>query len=260
MTPRSVWVVGSTAVRRVLAQRGGLGVSVGFYLIVVSVLAGLWRAAAAGRGGSLAGWSGLELTWYIAATEAATVSLNVRLIDDIGNDIGSGAVASELLRPASVLTVRVVSEVGRTLPRIAVLGVAGVALAWFAAGAPPSALGLLLAFPSLVLATTANVVAQHAFAGSAFWLRNAGATWFLYQKLVFLLGGMLIPLELLPHAMRSVALALPFEAMAYAPGRLASGHVEPALLLVQGAWLAVLWVLASAVFAAGERRLQLVGT
>jgi hypothetical protein len=47
--------------------------------------------------------------------------------------------------------------------------------------------------------------------------------------------------------------------MAYVPARLASGHVEPWLLLEQLAWLAVLAAAAVAMFDAGERRLQVVG-
>jgi hypothetical protein len=43
------------------------------------------------------------------------------------------------------------------------------------------------------------------------------------------------------------------------PGRLASGHAEPELLLVQLGWVAVLAAAAVAAFAAGERRLQAVG-
>jgi ABC-2 type transport system permease protein len=76
---------------------------------------------------------------------------------------------------------------------------------------------------------------------------------------VFILGGMLLPLEVLPEVLREVAMALPFMAMAYAPARLASGHVEPWLLLVQAGWLVVLAAGAGAVFAAGQRRLQVVG-
>jgi ABC-2 type transport system permease protein len=104
-----------------------------------------------------------------------------------------------------------------------------------------------------------NILAQHAFAAAAFWIRDAGSTWFLYQKLVFVLGGMLIPLEALPGWLQASAAALPFRAMSYAPARLAAGHVEPVLLLEQLGWLAVLLVAAVAVFGAGERRLQVVG-
>lgn len=259
MRARGSIVAAETAVRRVLAERGGLVVAVGFYLIVVAVLAGLWRVAAGANGGEVAGYSALALTWYIATSEAATVSLNIRMIDDIGTDIGSGAVAVELLRPASVLGVRVATELGQALPRLCAVAVAGGVLATVTAGGPPSWVALGLAVPSLVLAITANIVLQHAFAASAFWLRNAGSAWYLYQKLVFVLGGMLIPLEALPGWLESVTAVLPFRAMAYAPARLASGHVEPWLLLQQVGWLAAVAVLAAAVFRAGERRLQVVG-
>jgi ABC-2 type transport system permease protein len=243
----------------VVAERGGLGVSLAFYIVVVSVLSGLWRVAAHANGGTIAGYSAVALTWYIATTEASTVSLNIRMIDDVGRDIATGAVAVEMLRPASVLVVRVATEVGRALPRLVVLMAAGTLVASVSAGAPPRPATLLLAAPSLVLAITCNIVAQHAFAAAAFWLRDAGSTWFLYQKLVFITGGMLIPLELLPAWLQHVASVLPFRAMSYIPARLASGHAEPILLLEQVAWIVALGAIAAAVFAAGERRLQVVG-
>jgi ABC-2 type transport system permease protein len=259
VSARSLVVACATAARRAVASPGAMVVSIVFYAVVVAVLAGVWRVAADANGGAVAGYGAVALTWYIATTEAATVSLNIRMIDDIGSDIGSGAVAVEMLRPASVLGVRVASELGRALPRLGVIALVGIGVASVAAGGPPHWGALALAAPSIMLAMAANVVAQHAFASSAFWLRNAGTAWYLYQKLVFVLGGMLIPLEVLPGWLEGVARVLPFRAMAYAPGRLASGHLEPALLLEQVAWLGALVVLASACFRSGERRLQVVG-
>jgi ABC-2 type transport system permease protein len=262
VTPlRPLLVSAGTSARRAVASPGGLVTCVGFYIAVIGVLGSLWRVAAAANGGQLAGYSGLALSWYIAASEAVTVSLNIRMIEEIGDDIGSGAVVVELLRPASVLAVRVASEVGRALPRMAACVVVGLAVCSVVAGVPPAGAvpGMLLALPAMVLAVSCNVVAQHAFAGAAFWVRDARSTWFLYQKLVFLLGGMLLPLEVLPDSVERVARLLPFMAMAYAPARLASGHAEPVLLVVQVGWLVVLGGVAVAVFAAGEQRLQAVG-
>jgi ABC-2 type transport system permease protein len=168
-------------------------------------------------------------------------------------------VATELLRPASVLGVRMASEVGRALPRLVMCATTGAVLATIVVGRPPSTAAALLAVPALVLAVACNLAAQHAFAAAAFWIRDARSTWFLYQKLVFIAGGMLLPLEVLPDGLHRVAAVLPFAAMAYAPARLASGHLEPGLLLLQVGWFVVLSVIATAVFAAGERRLQVVG-
>jgi len=126
-------------------------------------------------------------------------------------------------------------------------------------GSAPPAAAVALAAPALVLAVACNIAAQHAFASLAFAVRDARSAWFLYQKLVFVLGGMLVPLELLPPWLAAVARSLPFAAMSYAPARLLSREDDPWLPAVQVAWLVVLTGLAALGFALGQRRLQRVG-
>jgi ABC-2 type transport system permease protein len=255
MNDRVLRRVASTAAGDILASRSALAIVGVFDLMVTGVLAALWIAATRANGGEIAGYTSTALVWYVATSEAATVSLPMRMIETIGDDIVSERIAIELLRPASVIGTRIATEVGRMLPRVAVCIAVGAALAAIVVGAPPSIPALCLALPSLLLALAANVVAQHAFAAAAFWVRDAKGAWFLYQKLVFVLGGMLIPLELLPGWLENTARVLPFASMAYAPARLASGHVEPRVLVIQLAWLTALCGLAAVLFARGERRL-----
>lgn len=250
------WV---TAVQRVLATPSSFLVSIGIYVSVVVILGSLWRVATAANGGEVAGYTAVALTWYVATSEAATIPLNTRLIDQLGDDISSGAVAVELLRPTSMVALRIAAELGRATPHLVACMVVGTALATLGGGAAPSLPGLLLAAPALVLAIACNIVGQHAFAGVAFWIRDTRSSWFVYQKLVFIIGGMLLPLEVLPDTVGGVAKLLPFMVMAYAPARLASGHVEPWLLAVQVGWIVVLATVTAAVYRRGERRLQVVG-
>ncbi len=259
MIVRALRISATTAARRTLAEPAGMVVTLFFYAAVVSVLSTLWRTATSANGGAVAGYSAVALTWYVASSEAATVSLNTRLIEETGEDIATGSIAVELLRPISVLALRVATEIGRCLPRLAACVALGVVFSLIVGGPPPRLAALLLAGPSLVLAVACNLVAQHAFAGASFWVRDARSTWFLYQKLVFIVGGMLLPLEVLPSGLFDIAYVLPFMAMAYAPSRLAAGFLEPELLLLQIGWLVVLSAVAVAVFARGERRLQVVG-
>ena len=248
-----------TSMRITFAERGGLVVAAVFYLLVTSVLAGIWRIAAHSHHDNIVGYSAVALTWYIAMSEAVTIPMNMRMIADIGVDIASGNLAIELLRPASVLGVRVATEVGRAMPKLLMCLGLGAVLSLTTGGIPNHPEALLLAVPSAGLALVCNLIAQHAFAGSAFWLRDAGSAWFIYQKVVFILGGMLLPLQVLPTWLQHITRVLPFRAMAYAPARLASGHVEPMLLAEQLLWIVVMSVIAAAVFARGERRLQVVG-
>jgi ABC-2 type transport system permease protein len=82
----------------------------------------------------------------------------------------------------------------------------------------------------------------------------------LYQKLVFLLGGMLLPLQPFPAWLERVAWVLPFWTMAYAPAQLTAGSPpQPWLLAAQAAWLVALAGGAAVVFTAGERHLEVAG-
>jgi ABC-2 type transport system permease protein len=247
------------AARRTLHQPGELAVRLMFYASILVVFAALWSAATHANGGEIAGYDTRALLWYVAVAEGAVIATKPRMIESIGWDISSGAIVIEMLRPVSVVGLRLAAELGEAAVRLACALLVGSAVVWLYVGPPPNAEAFALALPSALLALCCNLAAQHAFAGAAFWLRDARSTWFLYQKLVFLLGGMLLPLEFLPRVLEDVAKVLPFSAMAYAPARLASGHVEPWLLAVQAGWLVVLLACAAAVFAAGERRLEVVG-
>jgi ABC-2 type transport system permease protein len=259
MSGRAYLIAFRTGARRTLAERGALGVSVLFYIVVVATLSALWRVAVHAHHGTLGGYSAVMLTWYLVTSESATVSLNQRLIEDVAVDVAGGTIAVELLRPASVLGVRVATELGRAVPKAAVLWCTGAAVAWLVAGAPPRPVALAVAVPSLGLALLLNLLGQHALAATTFWLRDAGSLWFLWLKAVFITGGLLIPLELLPSGLERASFVLPFWAMAYAPARIASGHVQLWLVAGQLAWTLVLAAAARAAFGAGERHLQVVG-
>jgi viologen exporter family transport system permease protein len=247
------------AARRTLAHPGELAVRVLFYGCILVIFSALWSAATRAHGGSIAGYDVRQLLWYVTFAEGSVIATKPRMIETIGWDIASGAIVTEMLRPASVVGLRLAAEMGEAVVRLACAWCAGGVIAWLYVGPPPSVEGIALAVPASLLALGCNVAAQHAFAGAAFWLRDSRSTWFLYQKLVFLLGGMLLPLEFLPHALALVARALPFSSMAYAPARLASGHIEPGLLVIQAAWLVTLLAAAAGIFRAGERRLEVVG-
>jgi ABC-2 type transport system permease protein len=244
---------------RALTARAELATRISFYVVILVVLFPLWRAATAAGGGAVAGYDFVAIAWYLTFAEAAVIATEPRMIERIGEDIGDGAVAVEMLRPASVVGLRIAVECGRALVRLGAALIAGAVFVVIAGGAPASVGAAALAVPSAVLAVACHVVAQHAFGAAAFWLDEARATWFLFQKLVFIAGGMLLPLEIFPSWLQTLARALPFWTMAYAPGRLAAGHFEAGLLGGQIAWLAVLALCARLAFTGGERRLQVGG-
>ena len=54
----------------------------------------------------------------------------------------------------------------------------------------------------------------------SFWLEDAKSIHFIYQKLVFVLGGMLLPLDIFPQWLENISKSLPFSYIAYYPAKL----------------------------------------
>jgi len=246
----------STRVRSYLSAPSALAFNTLVYLSVVAALSGLWKVAVEAAGGEMVGYGPLAIVWYITATEVAIMATPPRVIEDESNLILDGSVETDLLRPIDLFAVHVANWIGQSSPRFLACFFAGLIWALWFGGAPSALAPLLAAGVSLVLAIVINIVAQVTVAAATFWVRDTKGLWFLYQKLVFVVGGMLLPLEVLPSAVEQVARLLPFMAMAYAPGRLAAGFWEPELLAIQLVWLAVLVTAGLTAYRRGLDRLR----
>ncbi|MEZ5343691.1 MAG: ABC-2 family transporter protein [Acidimicrobiales bacterium] len=229
-----------------------LFVASSLYLFVTTAVSTLWSVAAGD--GSIAGYTSTMFVWYLATSEICTIAIPQRVLHVVGETIGTGEIAAEMLRPVPVLPFRLAREFGKVIPKFAALACLGLIYATVVTRTIPSALGLLLAFPSVLLALALHVTTIHCFAVAAFWFRDAGTTWFLFQKLLFVLGGLLIPLQVLPDWFERVAWLTPFPLMAYAPARLAAGFVEPWLIALQLAWIIGMYGATRLAFRAGERK------
>jgi ABC-2 type transport system permease protein len=256
----SAYAAGAVAgFRRLVASPAELVARACFYGVIVGVLSSLWRAATETNDGAIVGYDAAAITWYIVFSEAVVNGTKFRLIEQIGTEIGSGAFTVEMLRPVRAVSFRMAGELGDGVVRLGAMLAAGTVFGTLIAGPPPRAGTYVFALASALLAISCNLAAQHAFAAIAFWQHEAKGAWFLYQKFVFILGGMLLPLQIFPGWLESAAWASPFWTMSYAPARLAAGFAEPWLLLGQAAWLVVLYGAAVAAFTAGERHVQEVG-
>ncbi len=97
---------------------------------------------------------------------------------------------------------------------------------------------------------------------AAFVTEDVAAFEWIYGKILFILGGLLIPLDFYPQWLQTIAKSLPFAYTVYGPARL---FVDPSLsrfgqlVLFQGVWLLVLGGLVTWAFNRGMRWLSING-
>lgn len=225
--------------------------------IITATLAALWVAALP-DGQRIAGYDARDMVWYLAVAEAVVNGVDQRMMLRVGESLRRGDLTIELLRPVTAVWMLVARELGRSIARFALSMPACCLVAWLIVGPPPSWTGLGLIAVAGPLATIVQTLFVVMASASALWLGDATAAWFVVQKLFFLVGGMLLPLEFWPGGVGEVLALMPWAAAAYTPAHLAV-HPEftRALLLVslQVIWIAVLGLGCAAFWARGERRM-----
>jgi len=245
--------------RQALAEPGELLGRALFFVLILGVFSSVWRAVA--ESGGVAGRQPAEMLWYLAVTE--WVLMSAPLVQfQMEEDIRRGDVAYEITRPASWLGARLAHGLGALAVRAPVLLVVAFAAAWSIAGPPTRPAGLGVAIAIGLVASMVVTLFHVGIGVAAFWLGDVAPAYWIWQKLLFVLGGMLIPLTLYPEPVRFVARASPFAAMLFVPGSLALDADAALLPLVaeQLSWLVALALMVVLVDRAALARLLARGS
>jgi len=200
-----------------------------FFVVILGVFSSLWRAVA-GAGLPVAD-EPRSLVWYLAATEWIVLSAPPIHLD-IQEAIRRGDVVYQLGRPASYVIAEFSAALGLLAVRAPVLGLTAFVCAYAFTGWIPPVRALALVVP-FGLAAAALLTALFLWTGLlAFWLQDVSPVYWVWQKLMFILGGLMLPLQFYPEIVRRLAALTPFPAMLGEPASflLNNGMVTPAVL------------------------------
>jgi ABC-2 type transport system permease protein len=234
-----------------------------FMFVALLVFVQLWTTTYASTNQTVVhGFSLRHLVWYLVITELVALS-TPRIAQTIDMEVRSGDIAYALSRPYSYPLYHLASYWGESLVRLPLNALVGGAVAFIAVGPPPTdALAVVGASIAIAGAITLKGLIEVLVGLSAFWFENTEPMEWIYNKFLFTIGGLFLPLDLFPDWLATISRGLPFAAMAYAPARAFVGldlaTLLP-LLLTQVTWLVLGWVAVVAVFSRATRRLAAHG-
>ena len=200
----------------------------------------LWKVTYAASGTDVInGLSLRDVMWYLMLAE--TIELGrPPLARTISENVKDGSIAYLLNKPYDFLLYQLSTTMGETIFRAVMNALFGSIVVLWLAGAPEHPEGFLIALPAILGAWILHFCVTAMIGLSAFLVEDVSAFMWIYQKLAFLFGGMLIPLDFYPDWLRVLARALPFASMTYGPARL---FVTPtAELFVSVVGLQVIWI------------------
>ena len=203
----------------------------------------LWRVTFSAAGADvLNGLTLRDTMWYLLLAETLELG-RPRMARVIAQQVRDGSIAYLLNKPYDFLLYQLSTTMGETIFRAAMNAIFGGAVVFWLAGAPEHPEGILIALPAVIGAWILHFCVTVMIGLSAFVAEDVSAFMWIYQKLAFVFGGMLVPLDFYPNWLQVIARALPFSSITYGPARL---FVTPTLELflnvmaVQIIWIVIL--------------------
>ena len=241
MRPHALWAYARLGWQRTATNPLGLLGSVLLYWLILAIFQGLWSATPLHELGT-SELTQQRLLAYLAVTEwiAFAVGLPYR---EVEAEIQNGTIDMRLARPIPFGLATLAIWSGEVGCRFVVLAAAGLAALIYATGATALTLSAAVLLVFSVMLAALLVLLWHLQIGfAAAWLGASAPTFWVWQKCLFVLGGLIMPLTIYPESLGAIARASPFAAMLYAPGSLmlseGTEHAVSAIAL-QLVWLTI---------------------
>ena len=180
---------------------------IAFFVVVLGVFASLWRATR--EAGLAIAADPKSLVWYLASTEWILLSAPLVHVD-VQEALRRGDVAYQVGRPVSYVGATFAQGLGSVGSRSPLLAATAFVCAFaFTGWVPPwRSLAAVVLFGSIAIAL---LTALHLAIGLfAFWIGEVTPVFWVWQKLLFVFGGLMLPIRLYPPFMQRLAALTPF--------------------------------------------------
>ena len=247
--------------RQALAQKATLAARAAMHLVVVMIFWHVWLATSLGEMAAL-DVDPAALTWYLAVTEWIIFAAGVPY-RDVEYDVSGGMIEVGMGRPQPYALITLATWLGAAALRLIALGAFVLVAVWQLTGdAPPFGVSAVALPVVAFLAVLILLLCQLQIGYVAIWMGTAAPVFWLFQKFLFVLGGLILPITFYPPPFEAMASASPFAAMLAAPGAFALGATATDALVVlifQLFWLAILTIATFLVDRRASSRLQQQG-
>lgn len=231
-----------------------------FFIFILFVMTQLWKAIYLNKG-LIEGFSLEMVVWYLIITETIVLSRS-NFHTEINETIKSGELAYLLIRPYSFIGYHLFNSLGEIIPKLFAHITVGLLIGVLFTGEIGIDINFPLVFIAILMGITLNFFLYMSIALTAFWTEDNTAFFFIYSKIIFFIGGMMIPVDFLPDWLEKISKALPFVFVTYWPARLAvnfNWDIYKSILGLQLIYVFVTFLLTTIIFKLGVKKVNVNG-
>lgn len=202
-----------------------------FFLVILYIFSKLWQATQFSEEANQQ-----LMIWYLSVTELIVLSIPLIQVD-IENDIRSGDVVYQLLKPINYLWLKISDSIGAFLFRFIVLLLIAIPFCTYLSNFIPPIHILFASYFSAGVAGIVFILFHTTIGLLAFKLQDSTPIFWVWQRCSFLFGGLVIPLDFYPVYLKAASYFLPFASLLYGPARLVIECTFQIFLFVLGGLL-----------------------
>ncbi len=252
--------IGLVNMRQNLTYFSDFAFSTIFIMVILYVYSYFWRAVYTTT--PVQGYTIIQMLWYLVFTEALVVSPRP-IVETITNEVQNGEIVVHLIRPYNYILHHYAFYMSGTLLKFPFYIAGGALVVTLTTGTitiiPAGILPLII---SALLSFTLSYVILATIGLLAFWTEDARPIEYITSKLVFILGGMLVPIDIFPQWIQNISQYLPFIGIAYLPAKLALNytHILAAkTMLLQIFWIGIITIILFFVYKKGVKKVVING-
>ena len=234
-----------------------------FVAFIIFIFSNIWKVVFNTTASQIInGFSYPMLIWYLVLTESITISQG-KIITEIGGEMISGEIANYLNKPYNYILYKYASTIGASSANFIITLLIAATTAFFLVGPIEFE---ILNLPFILIASFLGITLHFTLMASlgiiSLWLEDSRSLDFLYNKIVFVAGGMLVPLDIFPSWFFNICILLPFSYAVYAPAMLLvkfsfAKFIET--ILIQIFWIILACVFAIVLFKILTKRVSING-
>lgn len=205
-----------------------------------------------------------ELLWCVTLVRCFESSATEPSVSEIiEDDVRSGSLAYAIIKPYSYIFFQYCAFLGRMVANLSFFLPVSVVLMVYFAGVPTlSVQSVILSLVLLLLGQTLNFFIELAIGLLAFWIEDVKSISWAYHTLTLILGGVIIPLAVLPDWFAEIASYLPFRQLFYSAARLMvrfDSDLSISFFTMQLVWLTFVSVMMYYLWRKGSKHVSLGG-
>lgn len=205
-------------------------------------------------------YSYTELIRYLSITEWILISIPEIQIE-IESDFRTGNISYFLTKPLSYVSLHFAQGLGVLTAHLLVISVFGwIPIAYIMGFMDFNISSITVSLIVGVFAGMLGLLFQILIGLTAFWFQEVAPVNWVWQKLLFMFGGLLIPLKFYPEWIQKIALRLPFSAILNQPAELLihySDHQSFVLSLILLGWIFLIFCIITVLYSFARKSITI---